>query len=193
MLYEPVEFSAARAADRVFCGWSDGAGSGRFAGHSAEHSGSLFLRLRWPIASKLASYELSGQIEADESYFGGWRKGKRGRGAEGKVAVFSLLKRRGNVFTAVIVNARSETLIPPIREKVLPIRSCTRTYFLPAMDVSGFHHLRAKHSELFADQKKPVIGIENFWTQAKRHLHRFNGIQPANFTGSSTSATALQW
>lgn len=49
------------------------------------------------------------------------------------------------------------------------------------MDVSGFHHLRAKPSELFADQKNPVIGIENFWTQAKRHLHRFNGIQPANF------------
>lgn len=68
MLYEPVESSAARAADRVFCGWSDGAGSGRFAGRSAEHSGSLFLR--WPIASKLASYELSGEIEADEGYFG---------------------------------------------------------------------------------------------------------------------------
>jgi len=150
----------------------------------------FFLRLRWPIASKLASYELSGEIEADESYFGGWRKGKRGRGAEGKVAVFGLLKRRGNVFTAVIVNARSETLIPLIQEKVLPIRSCTRTYLLPTMDVSRFHHLRAKPSELFADQKNPVIGIENFWNQVKRHLRRFNGIQPA---GSSTSATALQW
>ncbi|MDD2164339.1 IS1595 family transposase, partial [Glaesserella parasuis] len=29
-----------------------------------------------------------GQIELDESYFGGHRKGKRGRGAAGKVAVF---------------------------------------------------------------------------------------------------------
>ena len=34
-----------------------------------------------------------GQIELDESYFGGHRKGKRGRGAAGKVAVFGLLKR----------------------------------------------------------------------------------------------------
>ena len=32
-----------------------------------------------------------GEVEVDESYFGGQRKGKRGRGAAGKVAVFGLL------------------------------------------------------------------------------------------------------
>ena len=32
----------------------------------------------------------SGEIEVDESYFGGVRKGKRGRGAAGKVPVFGL-------------------------------------------------------------------------------------------------------
>ena len=31
------------------------------------------------------------EVEIDESYFGGQRKGKRGRGAAGKVAVFGLL------------------------------------------------------------------------------------------------------
>ena len=36
---------------------------------------------------------LKGEIEADESYFGGKRKGKRGRGAAGKAPVFGLLKR----------------------------------------------------------------------------------------------------
>jgi len=36
-----------------------------------------------------------GEIEVDESYFGGWRKGKHGRGAAGKVPVFGLLKRGG--------------------------------------------------------------------------------------------------
>lgn len=39
----------------------------------------FFMRLRWRIASNLPSYELSGEVEADESYFGGVRKGKRGR------------------------------------------------------------------------------------------------------------------
>ena len=33
-----------------------------------------------------------GEIEVDESYFGGRRKGKRGRGAAGKIPVFGLLK-----------------------------------------------------------------------------------------------------
>lgn len=34
----------------------------------------------------------AGAIELDESYFGGVRKGKRGRGAARKVAVFGILK-----------------------------------------------------------------------------------------------------
>jgi transposase len=38
-----------------------------------------------------------GEIEIDESYFGGVRKGKRGRGAAGKPVVFSMLKRHGKV------------------------------------------------------------------------------------------------
>jgi len=40
---------------------------------------------------------MSGKIELDESYFGGYRKGKRGRGAAGKIPVFGLLKRAGKV------------------------------------------------------------------------------------------------
>jgi len=34
---------------------------------------------------------LKGEIELDESYFGGRRKGKRGRGAGGKTIVFGIL------------------------------------------------------------------------------------------------------
>jgi transposase len=44
---------------------------------------------------------VAGQIEVDESYFGGHRKGKRGRGAAGKVPVFGLLKRGGRVCTVM--------------------------------------------------------------------------------------------
>ena len=52
----------------------------------------------------------------DESYFGGTRKGKRGRGAAGKVPVFGLLKRNGSVYVAIIPNVSSATLIPIIRD-----------------------------------------------------------------------------
>lgn len=37
----------------------------------------------------------SGEVKVDESYFGDRRKGKRDRGAAGKVPVFDLLKRGG--------------------------------------------------------------------------------------------------
>ena len=79
---------------------------------------SYFMRLRRLIATKLPSYKLSGEVEMDESYFGGKRKGKRGRGAAGKVAVFGLLKRGGRVYTAIIPDSKSSTLMPIIEEKV---------------------------------------------------------------------------
>ena len=143
----------------------------------------FFMRLRQLIASKLPSYPLSGEVEADESYFGGIRKGKRGRGAAGKVAVFGLLKRGGKVYTAIIPNAKTETLLPIIEEKVRPdsivYTDTFRSY--NALDVSEFKHQRINHSKRFADQRNHINGIENFWNQAKRHLRRFNGIKQENF------------
>jgi transposase len=49
-----------------------------------------------------------GQIELDESYFGGVRKGKRGRGAAGKVAVFGMLKRGGKVYVKIFQIQRQQ-------------------------------------------------------------------------------------
>jgi len=59
------------------------------------NSAALFYRkLRELIACKIAEADPEfGAFEVDESYFGGVRKGKRGRGAAGKVLVFGILKR----------------------------------------------------------------------------------------------------
>jgi hypothetical protein len=35
---------------------------------------------------------ISGEVEMDESYFGGKRKGSRGRGAKNKIPVFGILR-----------------------------------------------------------------------------------------------------
>jgi transposase len=143
----------------------------------------FFMRLRQLIASKLPSYQLCGEVEADESYFGGVRKGKRGRGAAGKVAVFGLLKRGGKVYTAIIPNARTETLLPIIQEKVEP-DSIVYTDALGsynALDISDFHHRRINHSKLFAHKQNHINGIENFWNQAKRLMRKYNGIKQENF------------
>jgi transposase len=81
-----------------------------------------FQRLRELIAQHMeqeASDIFEGEIEVDESYFGGTQKGKRGRGAVGKVPVFGLLKRGGKVYTQVIPNAQSGTLMPIIHKKVV--------------------------------------------------------------------------
>ena len=124
-----------------------------------------------------------GEIEADESYFGGRRKGKRGRGAAGKIPVFGLLKRGGKVFAEIIPDAKSATLIPIIQEKVVPDSIVYTDTFKSynVLDVSEFKHERINHSKLFADKQNHINGIENFWNQAKRHLRKFNGVPKKNF------------
>ena len=54
---------------------------------------------------------LGGEIELDEAYFGGRRKGNRGRGAAGKVPVFGILEREGHVHVSVVPNVSAATLL----------------------------------------------------------------------------------
>ena len=126
---------------------------------------------------------LEGEIEVDESYFGGRRKGKRGRGAGNKVPVFGLLKRNGSVYAYTIPNAKADTLIPIIREKVKPdtivYTDSFRSY--NALDVSEFTHYRINHSKEFVQDSNHINGIENFWSQAKRHMRKYNGIPKEHF------------
>jgi transposase len=125
----------------------------------------------------------AGEIELDESYFGGVRKGRRGRGAGGKVAVFGILKRGGKVFTKVISDAKTETLLPIIKNKILPDSIVYTDYFRSynVLDVSEFKHYRINHSKLFANKHNHINGIENFWNQAKRTLRKYNGIPKKSF------------
>ena len=145
-----------------------------------------FQRLREIIAYQIEreSHEVvGGEIEVDESYFGGVRKGKRGRRAAGKVAVFGLLKRGDRVYTKIIPDASAKTLMPIIERKVIPdsivYSDCWRGY--NALDVSDFKHCRINHSKLFADKHNHINGIENFWNQAKRHMRKFNGVPKEQF------------
>lgn len=125
----------------------------------------------------------AGEIEVDESYFGGRRKGKRGRGAAGKTPVFGLLKRGGKVYARVIADTKGQTLKAIMEKKIVPdsivytdpYSSCN------VLDVSSFKHCRINHSERFADRQNHINGIENLWNQAKRHLRKFNGVPKQHF------------
>ncbi len=82
-----------------------------------------FRRLREIIAYELEAKSeaiFGGEIKVDESYFGGRHKGKRGRGAAGKIPVFGLLKRGGKGYTKIIPDASWATLVPIIKRKVVP-------------------------------------------------------------------------
>jgi len=145
-----------------------------------------FVRLREIIMLELereGDEVFAGEIEVDESYFGGKRKGQRGRGAAGKIPVFGILKRGGKVYTKIIPNAASATLYPIIEGKVIPdsivYTDSWRGYNV--LDVSEFKHCRINHSELFAEGRNHINGIENFWNQAKRHMRKFNGVPKENF------------
>ena len=150
------------------------------------HSATLYYhKLRERIADKLAAEApfSIGEIEVDESYFGGVRKGKRGRGAAGKVPVFGLLKRDGKVYTTMIPDTRSQTLVGIIRDRIQPdsvvYTDSYRSY--DVLDVSEFRHERINHQHAYVDRANHINGIENFWNQAKRHLRSYNGISKAHF------------
>ncbi|WP_408884527.1 IS1595 family transposase [Komagataeibacter nataicola] len=117
-------------------------------------------------------------MEVDESYFGGHRKGKRGRGAAGKETIFGLLKWHGRVHAVMIPNAGHRTLMPIIQKKVQPasIVYSNSWHVYDKLDVLEFHHERIDHGRHLALGRHHINDIENFWSQAKRHLRRYNGI-----------------
>ena len=114
-----------------------------------------------------------------------WRRLQREARSWGirKEPVFGLLKRGGKVYTSIIPDVTSNTLMPVICDKVVPDSMVYTDSFRShnVLDVSEFKHFRINHAELFAKEKNHINGIENFWNQAKRHLRRFNGISRQHF------------
>ncbi|HEY0080078.1 MAG TPA: IS1595 family transposase [Pyrinomonadaceae bacterium] len=127
---------------------------------------------------------LGGEVECDESYFGGRRKGPRGRGAAGKVPVFGLLKRNGKVYTRIVEDVSRKTLRQIIRTKVVPdsviYTDSFRSY--DGLVLDGFKHYRINHQKCFAVGKRNHInGIENFWGYAKTKLKSYYGVSREHF------------
>ena len=127
-----------------------------------------------------------GEIEVDESYFGGKRiKGKRGRGASSKTPVFGILQRRGKVYTEVVPDCAKSTLQAIIRGKVSPdsiIHSDSWRGYNGLVDLGYKKHYRVYHgTDEFVRGKSHINGIESFWSFAKRRLMKFHGIPKSTF------------
>jgi len=80
---------------------------------------SRFMQFRRLIAEycNQEAKKLNGEVEIDESYFGGKRKGNRGRGAANKTIVFGILERKGKIYTKIVENVSAETLMTEIKNK----------------------------------------------------------------------------
>jgi transposase len=126
---------------------------------------------------------LSGEIELDESYFGGRRKGRRGRGAAGKVPVFGILERNGVVSVTVVPNVSAETLIGLTVKKVRrgSIIYTDKFKSYDSLMYCGYRHLKVDHQYRFASGKVYINGLEGFWSWAKERLIKHHGVSPQNF------------
>jgi len=141
--------------------------------------------LRGAILRELSRSDeaLRGEIEADESYFGGKQKGKRGRGAGGKTIVFGILERGGKVSVKIVKDVSAETLV---RETVTKVRRGSIVYTdkwkgYDSLMFCGFRHLNIDHGCKFKQGKVCINGVEGFWSFAKERLIKHHGISKNKF------------
>ena len=135
---------------------------------------------------ELEGARMSGEIEIDEAYFGGKRKGNRGRGARGKSVVFGLLERDGRVYTKVVYSLTAPTLMEIIRKKTRKGSVYHTDSFRSYRSLKRFgKHLTVNHSRQFAKQGRKyhshINGVEGFWSFAKHGLYQYRGVSRSTF------------
>ncbi len=116
---------------------------------------------------------LDGEVEVDETYIGGKRKGKRGRGAEGKTKVIGAVQRKDRVVAQVAPDVKRHTIVPFVNKKVS--RNATLyTVEFPTYDTMtriGYKHKRIDHhSKVFVNGDIHTNSIEGFWSLVKRGI-----------------------
>jgi transposase len=115
----------------------------------------------------------SGVVEADETYIGGKRAGKRGRGALGKTAVIGIAERRGGVQAKVVERVTAAAVIKNLRENVAPKTTvCTDEFGVYNYTAKfGFPHVRVNHGAgEYVRGRAHTNTIEGFWSQVKRSI-----------------------
>jgi transposase len=141
--------------------------------------------IRRAITEELAKSDdlLKGEVEADEAYFGGKRKGKRGRGARAKTIVFGILERNHRVSVSIVPDVSAESLM---KETVKRVRRGSIVYTdrwkgYDSLMFCGYRHLSIDHRYKFKSGKVYINSIEGFWSFAKELLIKYHGISRQKF------------
>lgn len=143
-------------------------------------------------------------VEVDESYFGGkdknrhWDKksGGRGRGATGKTPVFGMVERHGKVIATVVPDVSRATILPRVREKVLP-RSLVYSDELPTYNPlhrMGYEHKRVHHAtKVYVQGEAHTNTIEGFWSLVKRGIGGVNHSVSAKYLQTYLNEYAFRY
>ena len=131
----------------------------------------MFHQIRALLEEDIAN--LDGEVEVDETYIGGKKKGKRGRGAEGKSKVIGAVQREGRVIVQVVPDVKRHTLVPFMASKV-DRDAVLYTDTFPSYDHMtrlGYTHLRIAHQDKkWARGRIHTNSIEGFWSLLKRGI-----------------------
>lgn len=119
---------------------------------------------------------MSGEVEADETYIGGRRRGtKRGRPGPGshKTAVFGVVERGGRVAAVTVPNVKRVSVMPHLTKRVLPATMIytdeLKTY--DSLYREGYYHERVNHSaQVYVAGTAHTNTIEGFWSLMKRGI-----------------------
>lgn len=117
--------------------------------------------------------KLTGHIEVDETYNGGIRKGKRGRGAEGKTPIFGMVERKGDIKAKVVPNVQKRTLQPLIEQNIEKGArvSSDELKSYNGITAAGYEHGTVAHAaKQYVNGEHHTQSIEGFWSQLKRSI-----------------------
>ena len=116
---------------------------------------------------------LDGQVEVDETYIGGYRRG--GQGGKGKAIVMGMLEKDGDVVTEVIPDRTSKSLMPHIRdhiEKGSEVHTDEHKGYNPLDRTADYARKSVNHSqeEYVGENGETTNSIEGFFSQLKRTI-----------------------
>jgi transposase len=127
---------------------------------------------------------VSGEGEVDDTYYGGHRKGKRGRGAAGKTPVLGIRRRGGRVRSLMVPALDAQTVQTLVRQHV---RRGSRVYAdglnsYQGLEALGYRHATVDHTRRFvANRTAHIQGIESPWAHTKLALRaRYPKLSPAS-------------
>jgi transposase len=163
-------------------------------------------KIREHMAAIDGDEPLSGIVEVDETFIGGYREG--GQGGKGKAVLMGMLERDGNVITEVVEDRKMRTLIPQIVENIevgSEIHTDEHKAYQILSHTEDYTHKSVDHSrkEYVGLEGQTTNGIEGYFSQLKRtiggthihvskkHLHKYAKECEYRFNRRKVSSSML--